>query len=191
MPTVGHLGQGLGYLAKGLLMGTDDIAGDHSFPPPLLGGGGRPRRIRGEQLGNKIGRITPDGTITEFSTGLSPGCSLWGITAGPDGNLWFAEQAGDRIGRITPDGTITEFPPQPLPEWSQPINIATGPDGNLWFTELGANKIGRITTDGTITEFPIPTPSRTPWGIAAGRGNKVWFTEASSEANSIGRINVK
>ncbi len=87
--------------------------------------------------------------------------------------------------------TNPRFPPEPLPEWSQPINIATAPDGNLWFTELGANKIGRITTDGTITEIPISTPYSTPWGIAAGRGNKVWFTETGSEANSIGRINVK
>jgi virginiamycin B lyase len=33
-----------------------------------------------------------------------------GITAGPDGNLWFTEFTGNRIGRITPAGTVTEFP---------------------------------------------------------------------------------
>ena len=32
-----------------------------------------------------------------------------GITAGPDGNLWFTEAAAT-IGRITPAGTVTEFP---------------------------------------------------------------------------------
>src|SRR5258708_18959261 len=31
-----------------------------------------------------------------------------GITAGPDGNLWFAEEGG-QIGRITPAGVVTEF----------------------------------------------------------------------------------
>ena len=80
---------------------------------------------------------------------------------------------------------------QPLPEYTQPINITTGPDGNLWFTELCGNKIGRITTDGAVSEFPIPTPYSTPWGIASGRGNKVWFAEANSVASNIGRINVK
>src|SRR5687767_3030047 len=62
-----------------------------------------------ERLGNKIGRITPDGTITEFPvpTAFS---EPWEIAAGPDGNLWFTEQFGHKIGRITPEGEITEFP---------------------------------------------------------------------------------
>jgi len=34
----------------------------------------------------------------------------FGITVGPDGNLWFTELLVNRIGRITPTGTITKFP---------------------------------------------------------------------------------
>jgi streptogramin lyase len=45
------------------------------------------------------------GSITEFS--LPFGSAPFGITAGPDGNLWFTESG--KIGRITPSGTITEF----------------------------------------------------------------------------------
>lgn len=41
------------------------------------------------------------GTITEFSTGLTAGGGLVGITAGPDGNLWFTEESGNKIGRIS------------------------------------------------------------------------------------------
>jgi streptogramin lyase len=48
----------------------------------------------------RVGRITPDGVITEFSAGITARAGLAGITAGPDGNLWFAEPGG-RIGRIT------------------------------------------------------------------------------------------
>jgi len=48
----------------------------------------------------KIGRITPSGVVTEFSAGISPGTDLEGITAGPDGNLWFTEPDGGRIGRF-------------------------------------------------------------------------------------------
>src|SRR6266849_7634569 len=33
-----------------------------------------------------------------------PASSPLGITAGPDGNLWFTESNGHRIGQITPDG---------------------------------------------------------------------------------------
>ena len=43
--------------------------------------------------GNRIGRITTAGVITEFSTGITAGALPYGITAGPDGNLWFTEAA--------------------------------------------------------------------------------------------------
>ncbi len=47
--------------------------------------------------------------VTEFSAGISAGANPHGITAGPDGNLWFTEETGNRIGRITPLGVVTEF----------------------------------------------------------------------------------
>jgi len=91
-----------------------------------------------------------------------------GITAGPDGNLWFTEIDASKIGRITPSGTITEFPTPTA--HSAPAGITAGPDGNLWFTEFEeGDNIGRITTSGTITEFPIPTANSAPFGITAGR----------------------
>ncbi|MGH7266700.1 MAG: virginiamycin B lyase family protein, partial [Candidatus Rokuibacteriota bacterium] len=65
-----------------------------------------------------------------------------GITAGPDGNLWFTEAVANRIGRITPFGAITEFP-VPTPG-STPVGITVGPDGNIWFTENMGNKIARF-----------------------------------------------
>jgi virginiamycin B lyase len=68
-----------------------------------------------------------------------------GITAGPDGNLWFADDGStiQKIGRITPAGTITEC--DLATANSYPVGITSGPDGNIWFTEASANKIGRIT----------------------------------------------
>jgi streptogramin lyase len=67
-----------------------------------------------------------------------------GITAGPDGNLWFTEYGGNKIGRITTAGSITEFA---IPTAnSGPTGITAGHDGNLWFTESNGNKIGRITS---------------------------------------------
>jgi virginiamycin B lyase len=40
-----------------------------------------------EQGQDKIGRITPTGTITEFP--VTPNSIPTVITSGPDGNLWF------------------------------------------------------------------------------------------------------
>src|ERR1700743_2564700 len=48
-----------------------------------------------EYLGNKIGRITTTGAITEFPVPTSGGGPA-GITTGPDGALWFAELGGGK-----------------------------------------------------------------------------------------------
>ncbi len=71
-------------------------------------------------------------SLIEFAVPTS-GSTPAGITAGPDGNLWFTELNGNKIGRITPAGAISEFP-IPTPG-SGPFGITAGPDGNLWFTE--------------------------------------------------------
>jgi streptogramin lyase len=95
-----------------------------------------------------IGRITPDGAITEFSAGLNengnPGPA--GIAPGADGNLWFTNTSIGSIGRITPDGVISLFSEDLS---TRPgAGIAPGADGNLWFTEPSLPAIGRIGTEG-------------------------------------------
>jgi autotransporter-associated beta strand protein len=135
-----------------------------------------------ENLGNRIGRITPGGTVTEFSAGLAANGYPLGITAGPDGNLWFAEYFASRIGRITPAGVITEFSAG-ISADDHPYGITTGSDGNLWFTDFAGNRIGRITPAGVVTEFSLPA-NAAPQEISAGSDGNLWFTES----NSIGRI---
>src|SRR2546421_6418564 len=61
-----------------------------------------------------IARIYSSGEVTKFPAGTGsgsyPGTSPEGITAGPDGNIWFTEAGAGRIGRITPAGVLTEVP---------------------------------------------------------------------------------
>jgi virginiamycin B lyase len=108
-------------------------------------------------------------------------CEPGGITAGPDGALWFTEENGNRIGRITTGGAITEFTAG-LSSGAKPVEITPGP-GGLWFSESGANNVGLITTAGSITEFPV---GATTDGIAAGPDGNVWFTEPTQ--NRVGKI---
>ena len=55
-----------------------------------------------ESYGNKIGRVTPQGVVTEFSVPTAyaqqPQPALAGITVGPDGNIWFGEQINRKVG---------------------------------------------------------------------------------------------
>jgi hypothetical protein len=139
-----------------------------------------------ELNGNKIGRITTAGTVTEFG-GLTANSQPVAITTGPDGNLWFVENVGNRIGRMTPAGALTGEFPVPTAN-SHPEEITAGPDGNLWFTEGSGNKIGRISTAGVIlAEYPLPAGSVFPFYITAGPDGNLWFTETTS-TNRIARI---
>jgi len=117
-------------------------------------------------------------TIDVYPTPSQPSFPF-GITVGPDGNVWFIETQWGAIGRITPAGTITEFPTGA----TAANDLTTGADGNLWF--IHPNGVGRMTTAGAVTLFPTPQP--TGGGtITAGPDGNVWFTE--NGANRIGRV---
>jgi streptogramin lyase len=136
-----------------------------------------------EEDANQIGRMTPDGTYTEFPLPTAA-THPEDIIVGPDGNLWYQAWAGNIIGRITLAGVVTEFT---VPTGaSEPEGIALGPDGNIWFTENKGNKIGRLTTSGVFTEFPIPTANCRPEGITPGPDGNLWFVEQA--ASKVGRV---
>ena len=60
---------------------------------------------------SRISRITPTGTITEFTLPVGSGgfSDPEDITAGPGGALFFTDFGRDQIGRITTGGQITQF----------------------------------------------------------------------------------
>ena len=123
---------------------------------------------------------SPVGTIVTYSaTSIH---SPDGITAGPDGNMWFANISGNSIGRITATGAVTAFTGTGI---NQPEDVTAGPDGNLWFTNYGNSSIGRITPTGTVANFAAATINH-PFEIAAGPDGNLWFTNKGN--NSIGRI---
>jgi len=123
-----------------------------------------------------------NGPSTTVSVSAYPASgNVFGITAGPDGALWFTEQNVQKIGRITTTGVITEYPTP-----AAPYAITTGPDGALWFTEYGSDKIGRISTAGVITEYPFAGNGSGSSGIAAGPDGALWF--AFYNGGQIGRI---
>jgi virginiamycin B lyase len=142
---------------------------------------------------NKIGRITPSGTITEFVVSTYVGQLIFGnsdlqqIIAGPDGALWFAYSMSNQIGRITTDGIAT------VPGKTQsvdatgsigPYGIAAGPDGALWFTHPFANTIGRVTVNAALKEFPASQGN----SMISGPDGALWFAETGD--GKIGRSDI-
>jgi hypothetical protein len=85
-----------------------------------------------------IGRITPTGSITEFS---AAGGNPIGIAPGPDGNMWF----GDAIGRIGRIGTAVQSQTQTFPR--RPSN------------KFGIRRLRLNTKNGTaILPVRVPGP---------------------------------
>jgi streptogramin lyase len=169
--------------------------GSFTVTPSLTGYAFTPGNRNVTVTGNKPGQdfvsqAVVTGTLTEFATptGLS---ETFGITVGPDGNLWFSEFFTNQIGCITPGGVITEFA-IPGTKNPGPENIAAGPDGNLWFTEWNVSQIGRIDPSGVVTEFKmLDGAAGGPVGIAAGPDGNLWFTQAGQTIfgeYQIGRI---
>ena len=133
----------------------------------------------------RIGRITPTGTITEFSTGLTSDSKPTGIAAGADGNLWFTEQASPaRIGRITPEGTITEFSTgltaNSQPRGSRPDRTATcgSPSSPTPAASGGSPRGGdHPVRNGAADEHQAQ-------GITAANDGNVYFTEFNNPGRS-------
>jgi len=96
----------------------------------------------------------------------------YGMIAGPDGNIWFAETNTPGVGRITPTGTITSFP-IPSSVAMEPVAIAAGPDGALWFGGNASDAMGRITTSGVMTFFAA---GDIIGNIVAGPDGNLWYT---------------
>jgi uncharacterized repeat protein (TIGR01451 family) len=103
---------------------------------------------------------------------------LEGLTAGPDGNLWYTQYSGDVIGRVTTAGVITEFA---VPSTSTDWGIHAGSDGALWFRERDSGKMGRSTVSGSITEFPANTGQGLfPGDVTLGPDGNIWFASGNS-----------
>lgn len=128
-----------------------------------------------------VGKVTPEGALTELSTGVDR--KVTGIAAGSDGALWVTQEGEPEILRVSTAGQFSSFP---LPTSSgAPTSIAAGPDGALWFTESASDRIGRITTAGAVSQFPLPAGSEAT-KVIAGSGGDLWV--AAPGTDSIDRV---
>jgi|ERR1035441_6256360 streptogramin lyase len=123
-----------------------------------------------------VGKITPSGIVTTYTTGDSP----FAITAGPDGNLWAVES--NHVAKITTSGTETEYQ---LTIAGSLGSITVGPDNNLWFTI--SNQVWTVTTAGVATKIGRLAPGfYYLLGITTGPDGALWFV--GSGTSNVGRI---
>ncbi|MDO9410425.1 hypothetical protein [Patulibacter sp.] len=128
--------------------------------------------------------------VTTEATDPTPGAAPSGMTATPDGSVWFTDPADGRIGRLGPTNAFEGFAaavPSPTgrpPTALTPGRIALGPDGALWFTATQGG-FGRITPEGQVSRYSQRTVAGAT-GITAGPDGAMWFTVPGQDF--VGRI---
>jgi len=121
---------------------------------------------------NDIFQMFTNGGGASYQAASSTG--VWGITAGPDGELWFTENAVDRIGRITdvPVPKVTSLQPSSGPPGTKVKVSASGFGAyervSIFFVDptVGTTPLGTVTTSatGTITARTVTIPSTATTG---------------------------
>jgi streptogramin lyase len=119
-------------------------------------------------LGSGLARAV---TIDEFPAPGAP----FGITPGPDGNIWFTQLDVDQVGRMSTAGALLGS--TQVPAGSGVGDIIAGPDGNLWFTATDRDRVGRVTTAGALLPEVVLLALSEPVGLAVGSDGNVWVTE--------------
>jgi virginiamycin B lyase len=161
--------------------------GSHPYPPYST-----------ERSPARVGKITPDGRITEFTLPDAT-AEPAGMASDRAGNLWLTENVGAetgkegiRIRRETPAGGLTEKTLSDEGGW--PGAIALGPEGNIWISESDGLvcKVLRVTPRWQIRRFTLPprgAESRVTSRIesmTAGPDGNLWFV--ASDPSVLGRI---
>jgi streptogramin lyase len=140
-----------------------------------------------------VGRITPRGSITEFSN-VCVSCFPNDIVQGPNNILYFTTN-DPGLGRITTSGQLLT----PVAPTNPPFADATLSNGNgmatfgnnIWYAGFNTNSIWRFNTaTSAFTEFVPPTAGSDPYDVAVDANGNVWFTEQVNNGQ-IGRIDAQ
>ena len=114
-----------------------------------------------DSTGSTVTRITLDGQVSTFATGLN-GAS--GNVFDADGNLYQSSIRDAQVVRITPDGT-TEVYASGI--GGGVIGLAFDSAGNLYANSCGQNQIYRITPDRAVSVFASGAPLSCPNGLTS------------------------
>jgi sugar lactone lactonase YvrE len=103
----------------------------------------------GDANAGKVFKITPTGTVTQFSNSLVPGAT--GLAFDRSGNLYVSELGNGspgtgRIVKITTNGTVSAFISSGL---TLPEGLAFDSAGNLYEADLGTNTVQKFSSTGS------------------------------------------
>ncbi len=127
------------------------------------------------------GRVEPkSGAITVFKAprGVGP----YGITATPEGQVWYASLAGSYIARIDPaTGNATIVEP-PTPDQGA-RRVWSDSKGRIWVSEWNSGNVSvHNPADGSWKTWKLPGNGPTTYAVYVDDKDKVWLTDFSANA---------
>jgi len=135
--------------------------------------------------GNRVGRLTTDGQLTEYplpSANALPTC----ITAGRD-LVYVCESRTSRIAEVGRTGAVTE---RKLPGAAGPAPVAAvaTKDGRVWIVvgrqypgAAGGGEVAILGRDGSFTTYKAPASAAVRDGAAVDATGQLWFVAGSAE----------
>ena len=105
-----------------------------------------------------------------------------GITAGPDGRVWFTLYDADAVASV--DAALGDFRRVDLTPGARPRDLTPWTDGALWVSEENGSGLTRVTTAGEVTRIALD-PAVRPNRVVAAPDGTLWF---SGSGSTVGRL---
>lgn len=128
-----------------------------------------------DSMHHAIGKITPEGVITEYPLPYESDLAGVGgkeLIVGHDHNLWFADSHFGAVGRITTSGVMSLF----ASESSFPTNLIARPDGGVWFLDRGKFGVGGVTPGDQREFYPLHALMSHGSSLTADADGSLWVT---------------
>jgi virginiamycin B lyase len=127
------------------------------------------------------GRLDPkSGTVEAFPA--PRGAGPYGITATPDGEVYYASLAGSHIARIDPE-TTKATPIDPPTRRQGARRVWADSRGRIWVSEWNAGQVAVYDpATGAWREWRLPGSSPQAYAIYVDEEDKVWLSDFGSDA---------
>lgn len=119
------------------------------------------------------------GTITEYPIPIET--TPRGITAGPDGKIWFVDSGnhvgGTFVGRMATSGAIASSDLVLLPTSQLGLALSSGSDGNMWVAQgqtIEKMPVG-VSETSQITSYPLGHNTGGFGAVVPGPDGRMWF----------------
>ena len=127
-----------------------------------------------------LGRLDPKtGKVEAWSAprGMGP----YGITATPQGAIYYASLAGSYLGRVEGLGKVTVL--EPPTERQGARRVWSDSKGRVWVSYWSAGRVGMFDPQGAKwKEWPLPGKNPLPYAVYVDPDDKVWLSDFDANA---------